>query len=172
MGVSPCLIDKYGPRVIYEAASNTEAKVSSVIHNEERFWSGSRSDGVAAIQYRLFEVVIKGDADVPIWNSKKGIYNCADSWKNLQTKQPFVPWWKVVWFNLAIPRHAFLLWLTFKNALITRDRLCGWGAAGSMECLFCYARQECRDHLFFECSFSHRIWRAVIEACLITNPKL
>jgi hypothetical protein len=78
----------------------------------------------------------------------------------------------VVWFNLAIPRHAFLLWLTFKNALITRDRLCSWGVPGSMECLFCHATQECKDHLFFECNFSCRIWRAVMEACLIIDLKL
>jgi hypothetical protein len=35
------LIDKYGTRVIYEAASNKEAKVSSIIHNGEWFWSGA-----------------------------------------------------------------------------------------------------------------------------------
>jgi hypothetical protein len=24
---------------------------------------------------------------------------------------PIVSWWKMVWFSLAIPRHAFMLWL-------------------------------------------------------------
>jgi hypothetical protein len=85
-----CLIDKYGPRVIYEAASNKEANVSSIIHNGELFWSGARSNSVAAIQFRLSEVVMEGDADVPIWNSKKGIYNCTDSWEKLRTKQSLI----------------------------------------------------------------------------------
>jgi hypothetical protein len=167
-----CLIDKYGPRVMFDAASQKEAKVSSIMKHGDWFWAGARSESVAAIQMKLFEVSIEGGPDVPFWNSKRGSYNCADVWDSLRIKQPMVSWWKVVWFNLAIPRLAFCLWLTFRDALLTRDELVSWGFAGSMECLFCHASLESRDHLFFECSFSRRVWRAVMEACLISDPKL
>lgn len=33
-----CLIDKYGLRVFYDAASHKEAKVSSIIQNGDWFW--------------------------------------------------------------------------------------------------------------------------------------
>jgi hypothetical protein len=167
-----CLLNKYGPQIIYEAASTKEAKVSSIMQNGEWFWAGARSDNVAAIQTSLSELIVEGGVDVPVWNSKSGIYKCVDAWESLRSKQPVVPWWRVVWFNFAIPRHAFLLWLTFKNALLTRDRLCAWGITGSMDCLFCHASQESRDHLFFECSVSRRIWRDVMGSCLISDPKL
>lgn len=166
-----CLIEKYGFRVIYDAGSHKEAKVSSIIRNGNLFWHGARSDSIVAIQSKLPEVVI-GDADMPLWNSKKGVYSCADAWEILRDKLSIVSCWKVVWFNLAIPRHAFLLWLAFRDALITKDKMCKWGFGGSSLCLFCYARQEYSMHLFFQCSFSRRIWRTLMELCLIADPKV
>jgi hypothetical protein len=40
-----------------------------------------------------------------------------------EKKAPKVPWWQVVWFPLAIPRHAFVLWLVCRNALTTKERI-------------------------------------------------
>jgi hypothetical protein len=62
-----------------------------------------------------------------------------------------------------------------EQAIPAQDRLVytpSWGVTGSMECLFCHARQECRDHLFFEYRFNRRMWKAVMKACLITDLKL
>jgi hypothetical protein len=36
-------------------------------------------------------------------------------------KRPEVTWFKVVWFPLAIPRHAFMLSLVFRGALVTKE---------------------------------------------------
>lgn len=36
--------------------------------------------------------------------------------------------------------------------------------------LFCRATQESQTHLFFDCSFSRRIWRSIISDCLVSNP--
>jgi hypothetical protein len=69
---------------------------------------------------------------------------------------------------MAIPRHSFMLWLVFRGALITKDKMCGWGYGGDTLCRFCYGEQESIEHLFFQCSFSRRIWRAVMEDCLIS----
>jgi len=95
---------------------------------------------------------------------------CAQTWEMLRTKLLEVGWHKIVWFELAIPKHAFILWLVFRNALSTKERMCCWGYVGSTLCIVCFACQESRDHLFFNCSFSKRIWRRVIADCLIWNP--
>jgi hypothetical protein len=71
-----------------------------------------------------------------------------------------------VWHTVAIPRHSFLLWLVFKDALITKERMCRWGYLGDCLCLFCRGRIENRDHLFFQCGFGKRIWRILLDLCL------
>jgi len=63
----------------------------------------------------LLEIPI-GEFDKPIWNSKKGLH----SWTK-KKKRPEVTWFKVVWFPLAIPRHAFMLSLVFRGALVTKE---------------------------------------------------
>lgn len=50
--------------------------------------------------------------------------------------------------------------------------MCYWGYTGSTLCLLCLACQESRDHLFFSCSFSRRIWRRVMVDCLIKDPPI
>jgi hypothetical protein len=77
---------------------------------------------------------------------------------------------KFVWFELAIPKHAFILWLVFRNALTTKKKMCCWGFTGTSLCKLCFACQESKEHLFFCCSFSRRIWSSVLANCLILDP--
>jgi hypothetical protein len=37
-------------------------------------------------------------------------------------------------------------------------------------CRFCFGHQECIEHLFFHCGFSMRIWRQLMEDCLVVDP--
>jgi hypothetical protein len=39
------------------------------------------------------------------------------------------------------------------------------GVLGLSLCLFCYAKQESKDHIFFSCSFSSRIWKGIMGDC-------
>jgi hypothetical protein len=68
--------------------------------------------------------------------------------------------------------HLFFLWLVFWNALVTKDRMCGWGYTGCTLCLFCHGAQENREHLFFRFSFSSRIWLYIMAECSISNAPL
>ncbi|XP_062173645.1 uncharacterized protein LOC133879119 [Alnus glutinosa] len=83
-----------------------------------------------------------------------------------------VNWYNFVWFALAIPKHSFILWLVFRDALITKEKMYTWGYTRPTLCLFCFACQENRDHIFFRCSFSRHVWRNVIVECLIFDPPL
>jgi hypothetical protein len=94
--------------VVYDAGSNLDAKVSSIIRDGEWFCNGARSNKLVAIQSRLHEVSI-GVTDMAIWKSKKGFYSCSETWEFLREKMPTVSWWKSVWFSKAIPRHSFIL---------------------------------------------------------------
>ncbi|XP_059435384.1 uncharacterized protein LOC132168417 [Corylus avellana] len=113
------LIEQYGFRVVYDAQSNIEAKLSSVICNGDWFWRPARSEALVDIQARLSEVCL-GQFDKPIWlGSKKGVYVSAETWEALREKNTEVIWWKLIWFPLAIPKQAFILWLAMKNRLLT-----------------------------------------------------
>lgn len=44
------------------------------------------------------------------------------------------------------------------------------GVLISAKCLFCGAACEDRDHLFFDCRFSHKVWREILKLNLISKP--
>jgi hypothetical protein len=73
---------------------------------------------------------------------------------------------------MAIPGHAFMLWLAFRDVLSPKDRMCKWGYGGNNLRLFCHGNQESRDHLFFHCSLSRRIWRELMASCMISDPEV
>jgi hypothetical protein len=91
--------------------------------------------------------------------SKKGIYTSSETWNAIRSKLPKANWWNLIWFPIAIPRHAFILWLDVKDSLSTGERLLKWSFKGDVMCVFCRSNIKGRDHLFFQYGFSERIWR-------------
>jgi len=158
------LIDTFGYRIVYDAGPSIGPMLSSIIKNRDWFWPLARSEAIVDIQSWLLEIDL-GEVDQPVWDTKSGVFSSAETWERLRVKKPEVFWHGIVWFSAAIPRHAFILWLAFHDALSTKEKLCGWGYSGDSLCLFCHASQESRDHLFFECSFSKRIWRFLMAEC-------
>jgi hypothetical protein len=55
--------------------------------------------------------------------------------------------------------------LAVQNRLTTGDHLLVWGFQEDINCGFCRLGVESKDHLFFDCSFSSRIWRACMQRC-------
>lgn len=83
MGV---FLEKYGYRAMYAAGNHVEARVSSIIRNGEWYWPAACSDQLVQIQSRLLEIPV-GESNQPIWNSKKGLYSCAETWEFLRKKK-------------------------------------------------------------------------------------
>ncbi|XP_059451249.1 uncharacterized protein LOC132182059 [Corylus avellana] len=145
------------------------AKLSSVILNGEWHWRPARSDALVEIQARLPEIRF-APYDKPVWTaSRKGIFVSSETWELLREKKEEIAWWKLVWFSYAIPKHAFILWLAIQDRLVTGERLLKWGFQGDIKCLFCHNQVESRGHLFFECSFSYRIWKFCMARCGVDN---
>jgi hypothetical protein len=63
-----------------------------------------------------------------------------------------------------------MFWLVFRGALVTKVKLSNWGYGKDILCSFCYAEQESVERLFFHCSFSRRMWMAVMNDCKVSNP--
>ena len=76
-----------------------------------------------------------------------------------------VPWVHLLRFKKAVPRYSFILWLAIKERLTTQDKLVKIGLKQGMSCVLCREHIENHDHLFFQCSFSNRIWRVLLAKC-------
>jgi len=69
-------------------------------------------------------------------------------------------WIGGLWFGFLFQFLSKLLtWLAMRDALSTGRKLLGWGFQGDVKCIFCRFGIEDRDHLFFSCGFSGRIWK-------------
>ena len=87
------LYQTYGHRIVHDAASNLQAKVSSVIQNKEWCWCPARLEDMAEIQSKLSLIQIK-ESDKAVWSlTTTGNFNCAATWQHLRSKQIEVPWW-------------------------------------------------------------------------------
>jgi hypothetical protein len=147
----PCgvLIERYGSRVVYDARSGLNSKLSSVLSNGNWCWNPARSEDLVAIQSRLPEIVL-GHVDKPVWKiARNGSFVSSETWNFLRDKKAEVEWWHLIWFPYAIPKHAFILWLAVHNRLTTSNRLLLWGFNGDPLCGFCHHVIESRNHLFF-----------------------
>ncbi|XP_062080469.1 uncharacterized protein LOC133785234 [Humulus lupulus] len=73
-----------------------------------------------------------------------------------------VPLASVIWCNLSLPKHRFILWQTSLKHLLTRDNLlkCHLQLTSYL-CPICEVQQECHEHLFFQCQFAHQVRKGV-----------
>ena len=71
-----------------------------------------------------------------------------------------IQWWKLIWFSVAIPRHAFINWFAITNRLATQDILLKWVYKGDSLCLL-----QASYVWLTQCESSKRIWKEVMKRC-------
>ncbi|KAL9830794.1 putative reverse transcriptase zinc-binding domain-containing protein [Arabidopsis thaliana] len=74
-----------------------------------------------------------------------------------------------VWFSNATPKYAFLTWLVVKNIVATGERMVKWKQNMDTSCIFCQEPMETRDHLFFLCPYSRKVWEELMSGLLLDN---
>ncbi|KAL4289532.1 hypothetical protein GQ457_14G001790 [Hibiscus cannabinus] len=67
--------------------------------------------------------------------------------------------------HFHIPKHSIVAWMAILNRLPTRDRLSSFGMQVETGCVLCGREQETRDHIFFDCVFSRKVWLGILLAC-------
>ncbi|GJS32596.1 putative reverse transcriptase domain, reverse transcriptase zinc-binding domain protein [Tanacetum coccineum] len=88
------------------------------------------------------------------------------AWEALRPRGNEAPWFHIVWFTHAIPRHAFQLWLIMRRSLKTQDKLRQWDVDPATDltqvrCSLCGTQADSHEHLFFECSYSSKVWSLI-----------
>lgn len=153
------LLLKFPHRLIYDTASSTQAKLSSVIAGSSWSWPAARSDHAVEVQSFLFDIQPSYEKDdIAIWTpSKTGMFHSGATWYCMRAHSPNVPWYSMVWYKGSTPKCSFIVWLEILNRLSTRDRLAKWFPIDDISCVFCDS-PESRDHIFFQCPYSVEIW--------------
>ncbi|GJT36298.1 putative ribonuclease H-like domain-containing protein [Tanacetum coccineum] len=88
------------------------------------------------------------------------------AWDVLRPRGQQVMWHRIPWFSHCIPRHAFHTWLVMSRCLKTQDKLKPWDVDSQtdltqLRCSLCGFQRDSHDHLFFECSFSSKVWKYI-----------
>ncbi|XP_013625260.1 PREDICTED: uncharacterized protein LOC106331446 [Brassica oleracea var. oleracea] len=167
------IIDTTGDLGLRYLCIPRQARVAEACPNEA--W-GMRGRGrrVFGDVYTAIENAQKPDArrgsDVILWRHNeedfKDHFSAARTWDQIRVRGPEVPWHHLVWFTQGVPRHAFIVWLTFKDRLSTGVRMRQWGIAQG--CMLCGEPDESRDHLFFACPYTFTVWSNLTATLLGT----
>lgn len=108
--------------------------------------------------------------DMSLWKQPDGkykpVFKTKFTWELLRRKEERVLWWRGVWFKHHTPKYAFFHWIAIQNRLATGDRMLTWNRGINPACILCRARQETKDHLFFECSYSSEVWSLLMSGLL------
>ena len=103
------------------------------------WWKHARSDALVAIQSMLSLIEFFDHEKLGWLSSNSGtlLFLELGSWNDIRHKLPKVAWTsRLVWFLMAVHRHAFFMWLALKNRLTTRVRPNKWGYTGDTTCVF------------------------------------
>ncbi|KAL0534487.1 hypothetical protein IC582_028778 [Cucumis melo] len=159
------ILEQVGERVLYDAASRREARLSEFIGPDGE-WQWPR------VSIELIDLWDRVQAVRPclsvrdrwVWvPSHQGGFSIASALDTIRPRGGRVRWVGLLWGGGNVPKHSFCAWLTIKNKLGTRDRLHRWDSSVPMSFILCQGGVESRDHLFFSCPFGRVVWSRVLQ---------
>ncbi|KAL0561777.1 hypothetical protein IC582_002218 [Cucumis melo] len=130
---------KVGERVLYDAASRREAKLSDFIDpNGEWLWPRVSLE-LIDLWERVQEVSpCLSVSDSWVWvPGRQGGFSIASAWEAIRPRGGRVLWDGLLWGGGNIPKHSFCAWLAIKDRLDTRDRLHRWDSSIPLSCILC-----------------------------------
>lgn len=151
------LINRFGERVVYDAVSNTNARVCE--YNNEGDWSFPRPFIVLQLIVNNLPRLYNSGSDYVVWNlHPDGQYSNALAKKSIRDHKDVVDWWRIVWFKGCAPKQSFIMRMACRRKLLTRDKQKKWGCVNEDSCVLCNNGVESIDHLFFQCKYTNKIW--------------
>ncbi|XP_058222497.1 uncharacterized protein LOC131332341 [Rhododendron vialii] len=147
------LYDRFGARVVHNVGRSLRAKVASIVENGAWRWPRLRNPLIQTIISHTQNLVPHPEmVDSVIWvPHPSGIFTIKSASEAIREKFPIQPQW------------SFILWLAALHRLSTKDRLRNWGMAVDALCCLCQDEEESHHHLFFDCSYSTRVWQYLVS---------
>ncbi|GAV66485.1 LOW QUALITY PROTEIN: zf-RVT domain-containing protein, partial [Cephalotus follicularis] len=152
------LISVYGHIILYNAGILENATLNVVIREGQWDWPRYTPE---------LQEVSNGCSTIPIrpicsdgifWIKSGNEFCISAALEATRTSNPISSWAKSVWFSKNIPRQSFCVWLNFKLAHKTRDRLLKYSIVHTSTCLLGCGEEESTAHLFFyACGYTKAI---------------
>nr|GEV91106.1 hypothetical protein [Tanacetum cinerariifolium] len=119
-------------------------------------------------------IISDDNSDSLEWRCRDGMgkpFSVHNVWDSIRPKDNLVSWCDLVWFHACILRHAFNMWLIFKQRLRTQDCLRSWEVDFGLAvvCPLCETQPDSHEHLFFDSSFSQQVWSRVQQVAGLTG---
>ncbi|GJQ99712.1 RNA-directed DNA polymerase, eukaryota, reverse transcriptase zinc-binding domain protein [Tanacetum coccineum] len=147
----PWPLESTSKEEIYEAGLSIDITIAELVTFCEGNWPEGWANEYPVLNYLVFPSIQDGIKDETVWvdkNGKERPFSVKYVWKDLNCDESKVEWYKIVWFNKYILRHAFVLWMAIQNRLSTQDRVAVWKT------------NELQRLLSVSMSFS---WRNIVE---------
>ena len=131
-----------------------------------------RASALNDIEAELREISSRLDPevnDVSTWKGKAGYkmkFSTQETWMQLRGSSPLCSWASEIWFPQTTPRYAFMAWLASRDRLSTMDRVVKWSHGVDSTCVLCRSTQESRNHLFFECDYTSKLWEFMAKGIM------
>lgn len=153
----------FGDRTIYDAASNSKAKVSEFIDGFNWKWPASTTWELNDIKNSPLPSINPMTSDSVKWTpNRSGNFSIASAYESTYSRGNEVQWHGLVWNKMSIPKCSFILWLACRKALVTKDKLFDWGVVDNKACLLCNSGIETIKHILMECPFSKIVWDEIL----------
>lgn len=150
------------------------ATLGSLFQEGRWLLPAARTNDQLALHIHLTTVSLSESDDEYEWildGKLRSKYSTGEVYTHLKGPIQKVSWSSAVWNPMGIPRHSFLTWLVVQDRCPTKDRLIRWGLPGvDPNCLLCNSLPESRNHIYFECSYSEIVWRAITRRCQFQSP--
>ncbi|GJW86813.1 RNA-directed DNA polymerase, eukaryota, reverse transcriptase zinc-binding domain protein [Tanacetum coccineum] len=148
-------------RDLYDARLALDAKVADIIINNKWNWPEGWVEDFPELNQIPNPVIDANATDKVCWvnsDNKEVDFSTKVAWLSLRDNDAKVQWSHVVWFSQYNPRQAFILWLAIQRKLMTQDRIMRWQQGAILKCPLCNVCEDSHEHLFFNCSYSAKIW--------------
>ncbi|GJY14273.1 hypothetical protein Tco_0383582 [Tanacetum coccineum] len=142
---------------------------ADLISNGTWSWTQSRLLKAPDLGLITCPALVSSVADLWQWRDQNGnilSFSVAKAWEAIRPRGNLVAWSRIVCFSHNIPRHAFHLWLVMRHGLKTHDKMRQWDVGGDtdlnlLRCALCDNFPDSHTYLFFECTFSAKVWSYV-----------
>ncbi|GJZ57120.1 hypothetical protein Tco_0612614 [Tanacetum coccineum] len=152
-------------RDIHRDGFSLNSKVANVLNHNNKAWPHAWVVKYPILAGTIIPTLSNNSDEYVLrnLNNKEEGYSVSAIWNCIRPRNEEVDWFNIVWFSHQIPRYAIHLWLVIKRKLKTQDLLRSWDVNNSTMvdqplCPLCKAQPDSHEHLFFECSFSSRVW--------------
>lgn len=113
------------------------------------------------------------ETDKLFWNvSNSPMLPLSCGWELIRSRSSKNAWAAITGNNLQNPSASCFCWKFFQKKLPLNNRAQSLGVSLASRCPFCSRNQETASHLFFSCTFAHKLWSWLFSSVEANDPQI